>query len=59
MTELGEFGMYLAMGSIGVCFVMALSPVFKAFARRIEGPAAPPPRVIGMMPITSWGSRCK
>ena len=45
MTELGEFGMYLAAGSMGVCFIIALSPLFKALARRIEGPSAPSPEL--------------
>lgn len=41
MTELGEFGMWLAVGAGMVSFWLVVSPVFKAIARRIERKGAP------------------
>ena len=43
MTELGEFGKYLAMGAVGIFFMIAIAPVFKALARRIDGTAGESP----------------
>ncbi len=33
----GDFAFWIAIGAIGVTFWMAMTPLIKAFARRIEG----------------------
>lgn len=45
MTELGEFGMWLAIGGGQVAFWVAMSPLIRALADRIRGKRGLPAEV--------------
>lgn len=49
MTELGEFGMYLAIAVTMGSFFGVTAPVFKALAKRLEGRSASDDARIAML----------